>query len=141
MGPIYDQRILEQGGPSSSDLYKIFGKEQLETSQASELGVKLGNKTISGIGLADDTLHVSNNIHNLLYLLHLTLLFCSKYQVQLCSEKTKLQAFATKDMNFAVDYAKHINPIKVNNEKIKFVESAEHAQIHIRKPPNYLRKV
>ena len=126
MGPIYDQRSLEQGGPSSSDLYKIFGKEQLETSQASELGVKLGNKTISGIGLADDTLHVSNNIHNLFYLLHLTLLLCSKYQVQLCSEKTKLQAFATKDMNFAVDYAKHINPIKVNNEKIEFVESAEH---------------
>ena len=80
MGPIKDQRSLEQGGVSSTDLYKVFGKEQLATSQSSGLGVKLGQKiTISGIGLADDTLHTSNNINNLHYLTHLTNLFCAKY--------------------------------------------------------------
>ena len=28
MGPIFDQRGLEQGGVSSSEMYKVFGKEQ-----------------------------------------------------------------------------------------------------------------
>ena len=135
MGPILDQRSLEQGGPNSSDPYKVFRKEQLATSQASKLGIKLGKQVISGIGLADDTLHVSNNINKLFYLLHLTHLFCMKYQVELCGEKTKLQVFATKEMDFFVEYAKYMNPIKVNNEKIEFVDSAEHvdcwhAKIH-----------
>ena len=123
MGPIRDERSLEQGGVNSTDLYQIFGKEQLSTSQASSLGVKLGEKkTISGIGLADDTLHTSSNINNLRYLAHLTNIFCAKYQVQLCTEKTKLQVFATKDMEFAVDYAKYMNP----NKEIPFVDSAKH---------------
>ena len=38
MGPIYDECGLEQGGVNSSDLYKIFGKEQLSNSQESGLG-------------------------------------------------------------------------------------------------------
>ena len=29
-------------------------------------------------------------------------------------------------MNFFVEYAKYMNPIKINNEKIEFVDSAEH---------------
>ena len=33
MGPIADQQGLEQGGISSSDFYKIFGKEQLSLPQ------------------------------------------------------------------------------------------------------------
>ena len=55
MGPVHDQRGLEQGGVSSSDFYKIYGKEQLSTAQDSKLGVSLGNLTVSGIGQADDT--------------------------------------------------------------------------------------
>ena len=129
-GPLQRPASLEQGGVSSTDLYKVFGKEQLATSQSSGLGVKLGQKiTISGIGLADDTLHTSNNINNLHYLTHLTNIFCAKYQVQLCTEKTKLQVFATKEMEFAVSYAKFMNPIMINNEKIPFVECAEHVGI------------
>ena len=41
LGPIKDERGLEQGGVSSSDLYKIFGKQQLNTAQESELGETL----------------------------------------------------------------------------------------------------
>ena len=65
MGPIIDERGLEQGGVSSSDFYKIFSQEQLQTAQNSALGVPLGPLTISGIGQADDTALVSNSIHNL----------------------------------------------------------------------------
>ena len=34
---IIDEQGLEQGGVSSSDLYKIFGKEQLASAQESKL--------------------------------------------------------------------------------------------------------
>ena len=60
MGPIRDQQGLEQGGVSSSDLYKIFSSEQLSSAHASELGVHLGP-----VGQADDTALLSNNIHQL----------------------------------------------------------------------------
>ena len=58
MGPVQDQQGLEQGGVSSSDLYKIFGKEQLTMAQDSNLGVPLGDSTISDVGQADDSVLV-----------------------------------------------------------------------------------
>ena len=93
MGPILDEQGLEQGGVQSSDFYKIFGKEQLVTAQESSLGVPLGPVTVSGIGLADDTALLSNNLQQLYFLLHLATVFCSKYHVKLCSDKTKLQVY------------------------------------------------
>ena len=91
MGPIADQKGLEQGWISSGDLYKIFGKEQLQLSQDSGLGVALAKDlVISAIGQADDTLHQLQN------LFQLTLYFCKKYNVKLCIEKTKLQVVAPK---------------------------------------------
>ena len=126
MGPVLDNNGLEQGGPNSTDFYKIFGEEQLSTAQLSSLGVSLGEITVSGIGQADDTALISNRIQNLMYLLHLTKIFCQKYQVKLCSSKTKLQAFATKDLTLSVNYAKIINPIKINNEEIEFSSEVEH---------------
>ena len=37
MGPIADERGLEQGSVNSSDFYKIFGKDQLDSAQQSGL--------------------------------------------------------------------------------------------------------
>ena len=68
MGPVLDNNGLEQGGPNSTDFYKIFGEEQLSTAQLSSLGVSLGEITVSGIGQADDTALLSNRIQNLMYL-------------------------------------------------------------------------
>ena len=76
----------------------IFKKFQLRTDQQSCLGVPLGPLTVSGIGQADDTALLANNINNLNFLLKLTESFCKKYQVQLSSEKTKLLAYAKKDI-------------------------------------------
>ena len=127
MGPIIDEQGLEQGGVSSSDFYKIFGREQLVLAQKSSLGVKLGQTlTVSAIGQADDTVLTSNNINNLFYLLQLTKNFCSKYMVELCADKTKLQVFHTKTMKLDMKYAEAINPIVINNEAIHFATSAEH---------------
>ena len=129
MGPILDERGLEQGGVSSSDFYKIFSKEQLLSAQESGLGVPLGPLSISAVGQADDTALVSNNIHNLSFLLHLTSIFCAKYQVRLCSDKTKLQVYHKKELQATVDYWKHVNPIKVNDVQINFTETAEHVGV------------
>ena len=104
VGPIDDQRGLEQGGVNSGDFYKIFSKEQLHDAQASELGVPLGDWTISAIGQADDTLLVANSLPALQNLLQLTLNFCSKYHVKLCADKTKLQVCSTKPMRTSVQY-------------------------------------
>ena len=129
MGPIIDERGLEQGGVSSCDFYKIFSQEQLQTAQNSALGVPLGPLTISGIGQADDTALVSNSIHNLNYILHLTKVFCNKYKVQLSSVKIKLLVYARKDQEAAADYWEIVNPVRVNGNQIAFSESAEHVGI------------
>ena len=145
MGPIYDEQGLEQGGVSSSDFYKIFGKEQLSLAQTSSLGVRLGKNvsgnnltgmnstdkdlTISAVGQADDTVLVSNNIHNLFYLLELTKHFCSKYLVELCADKTKLLVFSTKAIEPDMAYLKATNPIVINGEQIPFESCAEHVGI------------
>ena len=129
MGPIQDELGLEQGGTNSSDFYKIFGKEQLYLAQQSKLGVPLGkNLVISGIGQADDTVLISNDLHNLYCLLLLTMIFCSKYSVELCAEKTRLQMFSCKQKH-AVDLKSIVNPIKINGVSIDFSTTAEHVGI------------
>ena len=80
MGPIIDESGLEQGEVPSSDLYKIYGKEQLLSAQDSSLGVK-----------------IEDDIHKLHILLKLTEEFCKRYHVKLCPAKTKLQVNFTKD--------------------------------------------
>ena len=90
LGPILDERGLEQGGVASSDLYKIFSREQLCLAQRSSLGVHMGNLVISAIGQADDTVLVSNDIHQLSYLLALTTSFCANHFVTLCAEKNQI---------------------------------------------------
>ena len=124
MGPILDEQGLEQGGISSSDLYKIFGKEQLTLAQRSKLGVMLGKLIISCIGQADDTALISNDIQKLFYLLELTKIFCSKYQVELCAEKTKLQVFSTKKMAHSVELSMATSAIEIDGERIPFSTSA-----------------
>ena len=52
------------------------------------MGVELRDTIVSAIGQADDTVLLSNNIYDVNNLLSLTFDFCSKYQVELCPEKT-----------------------------------------------------
>ena len=130
MGPICDQLGVEQGGVNSGDFYKIYGKSQLQMAQNSSLGVALApDLTISGISQADDTLLVSNNLHNLQNLLQLTLYYCSKYNVELCAEKTVLQVFATKKMKTEIDYLKEFSPVTLEGIKLEFCDTAEHVGI------------
>ena len=85
-GPIYDNCGLEQGGVSSSDLYKLYNNQQLSLPQESRLGVAMSPSLIlSAVGQADDTALLSNNIEKLRHILGLVLYYCSKFNVSLSS--------------------------------------------------------
>ena len=132
MGPIQDKWGVEQGGKNSSDLYKVCNNEQLETAEASQLGVELGGSDpliVSAIGQADDVALISNDIFCLQNLLQLSLLYCARHHVTLRADKTKLQAFSTKSTDMKAYYAKVASPVMINGEPITFVDEADHVGI------------
>ena len=126
MGPILDDHGLEQGGIYSSGLYKIYNNELFTTTHESALGIPLSNNlTISSIGQADDSVLAANRISNLANILILTKDYCQKYQVTLCSEKTKLLRITNKNE----DILEHMNPIMINGNPIEYQDTAEHVGI------------
>ena len=129
MGPAPDMTGFEQGGINSSEYYKLYNNEQLDTAQASALGVALGNIVISAIGQADDVILSANDIDSLRLLVRLTESYCTKYRVKLVPSKTKLLAYANHSQQYLVDHAKLINPVTVDGQPVPFVNEAEHVGI------------
>ena len=128
MGPIKDELGLEQGGPNSSEFYKIYNNEQLSSAQVSGFGASVGNDKIAAIGQADDTALVSHDILSLQHLLNLSLSYCSKYQVQLSATKTKLLCYSPNESDY-IKYVKLISPLHIDMTRIPFVDSAEHVGV------------
>ena len=126
MGPINDQHGLEQGGCNSSDLYKIYNNDLLKTLQKSKQGVDIGDGlVVSGVGQADDVALLSNDLYKLFNILLLTLNFCKRYNIELCSAKTKLLRISREaDIRFIP-----LNPININGHAIDFSDQAEHVGI------------
>ena len=54
LGPIYDELGFEQGGVSSSDLYKTYNNDQIQDAQESGLGIPLGDLEVAANAQADD---------------------------------------------------------------------------------------
>ena len=98
-------------------------------AQRSNLGVPLGNLIISGIGQADDTALVSNNLYHLKYLLELTKSYCSKHFVDLTAEKTRLLLYRPSGKQ--ADIMDHIpdDIININGQCITFTDAAEHVGV------------
>ena len=111
MGPINDQRGVEQGGINSDRLYKLANNNQIKIAQQSNLGVNMGSMTVSCIGQADDTALLANYIHSLQNLLLLTLDYCERFSVTLVPEKTRLLAFCPAGSELLVEYESIISPI------------------------------
>ena len=128
MGPIKDQRGVEQGGPNSSDHYKIYNNEQISTAQNSGFGSMVGDEHVGSLAQADDDALVSNDTNELQHLLQLALDYCDKYQVELSAVKTKLLVFGPPDSDY-VKYAKLTSPIHIGTTKIPFVDCAEHVGV------------
>ena len=128
MGPIKDELGLEQGGPNSSEFYKIYNNEQLISAQKSGFGTNISGIMVASVGQADDTALVSNDLHQLQMLLDLSLLFCQKHHVQLSASKTKLLVFDKHQTKY-VKYSKLISPLHINQIPIPFVSTAEHVGV------------
>ena len=129
MGPSRDSTGFEQGGINSSEFYKLYNNQQLETAQMSELGVGMRNTTISATGQADDVVLTANTIDNLALLVRLTESYCARYRVTLVPSKTKLLAFNTPNHEHLIHHAKAINPIKIGGEQVQFVDEGEHVGV------------
>ena len=144
MGPINDTLGVEQGGVNSDNYYKMINNEQLSSSQASNLGVTIGNITISAIGQADDVVLTSNSIYSLHNLLHITISYCAKYKVDLVPDKTKLQMFLPRSFAPFSEYFSARSFLTIDNQKIPFSDNAEHVGV-IRSTsgnlPNLLNRV
>ena len=122
VGPVYDELGLEQGGISSSDGYKIYNNELLELVQNSELGVQMGDHLVlSGVGQADDTGLLANDLDKLNHLLQLALSYCTKYNVELSTSKTKLMKISPTRKETIETF----NPVNIGGKTIKFVGQAE----------------
>ena len=99
-------------------------------AQDSLLGVNLTRDiAVAAIGQADDTVLVSNNLHSLQNLLHLSIEYCKRYNVELCQEKTKLQALSLRRHCKELEYLKDFSPVALNGIKLKFSETAEHVGV------------
>ena len=129
MGPSKDDTGVEQGGINSSEFYKLYNNEQLDTAQRSELGVNIESSTVSSIGQADDVLLVASTVNDSLLLTLLTEKYCHKYHVKLVPSKTKLLGFAKPSHQYLVDHAKLVNQISIDNEPVLFSQEVEHVGI------------
>ena len=129
MGPITDALGIEQGGLNSSEFYKIYNNEQLTVPQESDLGIHLGDVHVASIGQADDTVLVSANLHKLEFLLHLTLQYCKKYNVELSPSKTKLQLYCPPGRPSDELYLKAASSLSIAGREIDFVPTTEHVGI------------
>ena len=129
LGPAADTTGFEQGAINSSDFYKLYNNEQLDTAQSSDLGVNLDSIVISAIGQADDVILCSNDIDSLRLLVTLTENYCRKYRVKLVTSKTKLLGYSTSRKKHLLDLAKLVNPVTINDQPVKFVSEVEHVGV------------
>ena len=132
MGPINDEQGIEQGGVSSSDLYKIHNNEELSVPQETDFGVNLtdeGDVHVASIGQADDTVLISNDLVKLKFLLQLTVAYCKKNHVQLSSSKTKLMMYTPSQLSGDKEYLENSVPITIDGIQIPFTEVAEHVGV------------
>ena len=95
----------------------------------SSLGVDLVSNVISSIGLAVDTVLLSDSISKLSGILHLTVEYCKQFHVELVPEKTKLLAFVPPSQKLEVYLQKLTNTLSLGGHDIAFTSFAEHVGI------------
>ena len=139
LGPIKDTMGVEQGGCASDRVYRLVNNEQIQTAQQSQLGVELGlvvtpaggvvRQVLSAVAQADDVGLLSTSLERLKALLHLTKLYCDKYQVKLVGSKTKLLVFTTKQTELQAKVELAVTTISVDGERISPSSQATHVGV------------
>ena len=138
MGPIQDKLGVEQGGCPSDRIYRLVNNEQLETAQKSELGVDMGltwdttglvRQFLGSVGQADDVGLLSSSLKSLQLLLHLTKIYCDRYQVKLVGSKTKLLVFNKKETAPQTTLELAATTITVDDEDVLPTTQATHVGV------------
>ena len=72
MGPIHDQRGVEQGGVNSGDQFQLANNKEIIVTNSAGLGLNMGETSVGSIGVADDVALLSPDPHALQSLLNLS---------------------------------------------------------------------
>ena len=134
MGPVNDQRGVEQGGCLSDRLHNLASALQLLTTQASGLGIDMaGVVHVASIGQADNVALISQDLHKLKFLLQLVVNFAATHHTTLVPEKTKLLCYSPSARTLVTSYWSAAAPIQLGDLTIHPTNQAEHVGI-VRSP-------
>ena len=128
MGPILDQRGVEQGGVNSGDQFQLVNNKELLVTNSAGLGLNMGEISVGSIGVADDVALVSPQLHALQSLLNLSQSLTSSKCMVNVPEKTKLLLFQPKGDQSA-DYWHEASPIIMDGAALPLSPQADHVGI------------
>ena len=90
MGPIDDDRGVEQGGIKSNRQFQLVSDNELEAANSSGLGIPIGDTNISALGLADDESLVAPTSERLQALIHIVEYVSTYHNLVNVPVKTKI---------------------------------------------------
>ena len=128
MGPIHDERGVEQGGVNSGAQFQVVNTEELVTTQSSGLGLNMGGVSVASIGFADDIALLSPNPHALQSLLNISQSLTTSRCMVNVKEKTKLLAFAPKG-DVSVAYWQEVSPLTMDGSALPLSTEADHVGV------------
>ena len=128
MGPIQDERGVEQGGVNSGDEFQLVNNEELIITNCAGLGLNMGGVTVGSIGVADDVALISPSPHGLQSLLNLSQSLTSSRCMVNILEKTKLLLYHPKGDTSAA-YWQEASPITMAGAALPLSSQAEHVGV------------
>ena len=139
MGPILDQRGVEQGGVTSGDQFQLVNNEELVVTNSAGLGLNMGGVSIGSIGVADDVALVSPSPHALQSLLNISQSLTSSRKMVNVQEKTKLLLYHPKS-DISASYWQETTPLTMAGATLPLSSQAEHVGVlrcpwHGQEPP------
>ena len=128
VGPINDEKGVEQGGISSGDQFQLVNGEELITTNTSGLGLDMGGISLASLGVADDVALFSPSPYGLQALLNLSQeLTASKSMINV-PEKTKLLAYSPKG-DCSSTYWQEVAPLTMAGASLPLSTQAEHVGV------------
>ena len=128
MGPIHDERGVEQGGVISGDQFQLVNNRELIVTNTAGLGLDMGGVSVGSIVVADDVALVSPSPHALQCLLNLSQSLTSSRNMINVQEKTKLLVYQVKGEDSA-SYWQATTPITMSGADIPLSSQAEHVGV------------
>ena len=90
LGPIFDDRGVEQGGIPSSRLFQLVTDTELDVLNNMGLGVKIGGISLAALGLADDEVLLAQSIEDAQTLINAALSLSAHVNLRNVPTKTKI---------------------------------------------------